>query len=157
MPTELLKPTLDAELASLLDAPFHFRRRPLPMPANDRFAYRLTVLLLLLRDCSRQKRSTLKRLHFLDWAVRHEARALRVTQMKSLADINTTIIRYDGFVDAALRVAAAEKLITIGNGRITLSERGEKFLASVDADDTIFQFEKRTMKTVGKHVPEKWF
>lgn len=157
MPPELLNTSLDDELASLLDAPFSFRRRPIPFPAQDRIAYRLTILLLLLRDCSRQKKSTLKRLHFLDWAVRNQERTMRVKQMKGLRDIASTIIRYDPTVDVALRLAAAEKLIDVAAGRITLTTRGEEFLKSIDQDGSLVESEKQTMKILGKHVAEGWF
>ena len=157
MPTELLKALQDDEFASLLDVPFSFRRRPIPLAADERLAYRLAILLLLLRDCSRGNKSTLKRLHFLDWAVQDADRAVAVKEMTGLADLGRTIIRYDPLVDAALRFAAAEKLITIDAARIELTDSGSTFLKSIDADGDLLSVEKAAMRTLRKHVLEGWF
>jgi hypothetical protein len=157
MPTELLDPFQDKELAALLDVPFQFRRRPVPLPADERLAYRLAVLLLLLRDCSRSNKSTLKRLHFLDWAAGGIDRVELVKGMKNLHELGRAIIRYDPLVDAALRFAAAEKLVRIENSRITLTEHGLAFLKAIDSDADLLGAEKGAMRTLGKHILEGWF
>lgn len=155
MPNELLTALRGDELDTLLDVPFRFRRRPVPVPANRRLAYRLAVVLLLLRNCCRKNKSSLKRLHFLDWAIRSVRRAESVRNMRRI-DLGPTIIRYDPAVDGALRFAAAEKLVVIADGRITLSERGHLFLSALDAEN-LLQDEKKAMQIISTHVPESWF
>jgi hypothetical protein len=157
MPTELLKALEDDEFASLLDVPFNFKRRPIPLAADERLAYRLAILLLLLRDCSRGNKSTLKRLHFLDWAVQESDRAAAVKEMTGLGDLGRTIIRYDPLVDTALRFAAAEKLVTIDAARIELTDSGSAFLKAIDAEADLLSEEKAAMRTLRKHVLEGWF
>ena len=153
MPDELLTPY---DVAALLDVPFRFIRRPAPVAPNARLSYRVSVLVLLLRDCCRRAQSSLKRLHFLDWAIRSEARATHVRDIDSLGDV-AAAVRYDPVVDAALRFATAEGLVTMQQARVALTDSGQALAAAIDGDAELLVRERVAMKILGKHVAEGWF
>ena len=70
-----------------LDAEFIFRRRPLALPGDLRPRWRIGLLALLLNNCCRQQRSSLTRLHVLNWAVRSEANHENLTALIKGAEL----------------------------------------------------------------------
>jgi hypothetical protein len=57
-------------LAAGISTPFTFRRRPMPIAAELRPDWKIATLLLILQISSHAGKSSLKRLHVLNWAVR---------------------------------------------------------------------------------------
>lgn len=55
-----------------LETEFLFRRRPIAVPGDLRPSWRIGLLTLLLKRCCRQGRTSLTRLHVLNWAIRTE-------------------------------------------------------------------------------------
>jgi hypothetical protein len=59
------------ELLELLDLPFSFRSQPTPTQPQLRVIWGLSILALILKICSRGDRSSIPRMHVLNWATKN--------------------------------------------------------------------------------------
>jgi hypothetical protein len=53
-----------------IDIPFRFKRKPMPIAAELRPDWKIATLLLILEVSSHAGKSSLMRLHVLNWAIR---------------------------------------------------------------------------------------
>lgn len=106
-----------------------FRRRPIPLTADQRAVWRMAALLVLLRCAGRgaTSRSSLRRLHVLSWGSRSEATHARL--MEQLTNANAlagAFVGVDPALNLAIDFAAGEGLVTReAHGRVSLTPDGK--------------------------------
>lgn len=144
-------------LASLWERAFTFRDRPTPVAADLRIVWRLPLLLMTLHF-SRQRQSSLERLHVLNWAFRTpRARALIESVVEGKRRPGDVVVRADTTLDQLLAFAAAEGLVALSEqGRAILTTSGESLVAEVLATDDCLADERAHMPRLAKAVTEKW-
>jgi hypothetical protein len=142
-----------------LDAPFVFRRRPVALPEDLRPAWRIGLILLLLKVCCRSGRSTLARLHALSWAIRadssrHALLGLITGSHKYTA--RNVIVRFDPALNRAVDLALGERLVRRCAGRrIELLPKGDLLATALNSSENAYQTEKEFMRQVRQRFTEE--
>lgn len=139
-----------------LDAEFIFGRRPVALPGDLRPTWRIGLLVLLLNQCCRQQRSSLTRLHVLNWAVRSEANyedLIALINGELLPD--ALIVRFDPAFNRAIDFAIGEGLVKrVDGARIELTNSGKDFAEDISKNSTIYIAEKKLLGTIRQKVSE---
>ena len=137
-----------------LDVAFSFRSIPSDLPADLRPNWRVPLLLLLLRLCCRGGKSTLFRLHVLNWSSRN-----RENQKKLLANLASNLDYSDvpiTFVQT-IQFAVAEGLVSrAGGDRVQLTDSGKTFADQLVGDDAPLGAEREFLRLVGQRLTESW-
>jgi hypothetical protein len=135
---------------------FLFRRRPVSIPADLRPAWRIGLILLLLKKCCRQSRTSLTRLHVLSWGfVSPEGRSQLIAAATGTLSPDSLVIRFEPFLLQAVDYAVGERLIRRkGGGTIELTEAGLRLADEIDGDDSAFTAEKAVMTAIRTRVTE---
>lgn len=145
---------LDDVLRDVL-VPFRFKRRAAELPPDLRPDWRIATILLLLKRCCRGGKSSLLRLHVLNWAIRSkhgQAAALAFVDGNLAAD--AVLVRYEPALNRALAFATAEGLVQHVGGRIVLGEKGKTLAAQIDGEQGLMEREKVFVKTLGLRLTE---
>jgi len=77
---------------SIFDTSFTFTKRPKPIPGDLRPMWKISINLLILELASRAGKSSLSRLHVLNWAIRTEINQKNLIQVLSQEMSPTSII-----------------------------------------------------------------
>lgn len=139
-----------------LDVPFIFRARPTAVPGDLRPAWRIGLIVMLLKQCCRQQRSSLTRLHVLNWAVRSESNVQNLMSLLSgRFSPDTLIVRFDPAVNRAVDFAIGEGLIARPDGaRVQLTALGHTFAEQIVEHDDLFIAEKKFTAALKTKVSE---
>jgi hypothetical protein len=160
----------ETDLERVLDVPFTFKRRPVPLPGDMRPVWRLHVLVLLLEQCWGGK-ATHQQLHVLNWAIRtEETRAAFLQFVHGHRSPNQIIVRYDPSLNRSVDFAFAEGIAThheegpdlLGEEssrsrtyRIMLTKKGRDLLAVIRDMKECLVVEKEFLSAVGKKVTQQ--
>jgi hypothetical protein len=139
-----------------LDVPFLFRQRPMPMPADLRPAWRVAVLLLILRKCCRSGRSSFARLHVLNWAVRSPdgMQAIRKV-LAGTQDPDDVLIRIEPSLNKAIQYAVAESVMTITRGdHVELTAKGIDVAEDISSAGGLLESEEVFLQEIGQRITE---
>jgi hypothetical protein len=142
--------------AHIIDLPFRFIRRPIAIAPDFRKDWKIALLLLILETCSRGGKSSLKRLHVLNWAVRtirHQS------EFEEARDIDSPLfafkVRFEPAFSRAIEFAEAQRLIEWVDGdRVQITNSGRTFVHAVLNNREILQEEIAFLERVGKSVTE---
>ena len=140
-----------------IDQPFRFQRRPISVPAESRPPWKLAELLLMLQVSSRGGKSSLKRLHLLNWAVRSPVNRRRFKESRK-ADLPLFrfAVRFEPAFSRAIDLATGEQLVQwVGGDRIQLSASGTKAAQKILSESGLLQEEREFFVELGKSVTEK--
>jgi len=142
--------TLDA-----LAVQFTFRRRPATLPADLRPIWRVALLCVVLRTC-RQNRSSLQRLHVLNWALRsaegREEFKLVISGQISPTDVT---VRYEPAFIQAIDFAIGNRVVSrVGGDKLELLEKGVALADTVLADPDLLGPEKAFLTAVKSRIAE---
>ena len=141
------------DLPELEHVGFVFTDRGTPIPADRRPLWRIGLVAFLLAECSRGQKSSLVRLHVLDWATRSlESR----TQLLAFLEDHhqTVIIRYDPSLLRAIRLGVAEGVFAIDGKNVKLISNGVLFAKEIANDMDIFSQERGFLTRLGKRLTE---
>ncbi len=143
-------------LEELEGSHFHFSSQPVALSADLRPLWRLTLLLLILHRCCRQSRSSLKKLHVLNWALRQpESRRVFLSVIKGSVRPDDAIVRFDPALNRALDLARGEKLIDqVSVDRYQITPKGQRFAEEVFEDPECMKIEKWFLDEVAGQVTE---
>jgi hypothetical protein len=136
---------------------FVFRRRPLAIPGDLRPAWRIGLVVLLLKNCCRGGKSSLGRLHVLSWGFRtrqsqHDLKAAA----EGAIPLGSLIVRFDPFLDRAVDFAVGENLLThIGGRAVELTASGRQLATEVESNDSLFEAEKSFILLIRRNVTEQ--
>lgn len=139
-----------------LRVPFVFRQRPVSLPADLRPAWRIGLIVLLLKKCCRQGRTSLTRLHVLSWGfVSPEGRSQLLAAAAGTLSPDSLVIRFEPFLLQAVDYGIGEGLIRRhGGGTIELTESGLRLAEELEQDQSAFVTEKAVMATLRTRVSE---
>ncbi|PZV23333.1 MAG: hypothetical protein DCF12_19205 [Snowella sp.] len=128
----------------LVDIPFTFHQRPTPLEPQFRVIWGLSILVLILYICSRGKKSSVSRLHFLSWAVRSaENRENLIELLENRHSPLAALVQYDPSFDRAIKYALAEKLVETDNGKtIRLAPNGLTLVQQIIQTENCLKEEK---------------
>jgi hypothetical protein len=141
-----------------LDTKFLFRRRPLALRGDLRPTWRIGLLMLLLSVCCRQQRSSLTRLHVLNWAVRSEVNhedLLNLIEGRLTPD--ALIVRFDPAFNRAIDFAIGESLVKRIDGdgsRVELTDLGRAFSEEICKNSSVYVAEKRLAGAIKQKASE---
>src|ERR1019366_9944223 len=106
-------------IATEIRIPIRFKKRPNAVAPDFRPGWKVSLLLLILQFGSRGGKSSLTRLHVLNWAVRsirHQEELL--TTIKSEAPLFSFNVRFEPAFSRAIDLAVAAALVTwVGGNR----------------------------------------
>lgn len=148
----------DESIAGLLSVPYTFTVRPTPLPADLRAIWRISLLLLMLNRACRGGRSSLLRLHVLNWGIRTDAgRRHLFAALDGSRRPQDLLVRLEPSLNRAIDFALGEGLVTLRQGdRIEIAARGTDTLREVDALPDLFRNEKEFLSHVGLRITETW-
>lgn len=135
---------------------FVFQRRPTSIPADLRPAWRIGLIVLLLKHCCRAERASLAKLHVLNWGLRStQGRDRLIALATGKLSPGALVVRFEPFLIQAVDFALAENLICRdGGNRVKLIERGKTLAQELDAQDAVFLAEKRVMSIIRTKISE---
>jgi hypothetical protein len=140
-----------------IDIPFRFRRRPTAIPAEFRPDWKIAELLLILEISSYGGKSTLKRLHLLNWAVRslkYQAEFHR--HLENSTPLFGFTVRFEPGFAKAIDLAVGEELVQwVGGNRLQITPKGKRWVAEIKRDPSLMQKERAFLEAFGKRVTEK--
>lgn len=140
-----------------LRVPFVFRRRPVPIPGDLRPAWRIALIVLLMRKCCRQNRTSRTRLHVLSWGfLSPDGREQLQAAVERRLRPDALIVRFEPFLEQAIAFAVGEELLRVlSDGRVELTESGVAFANELDSDESVLVQEKELMEILRSRLTEQ--
>lgn len=153
----------------LLDVPFTFQERKIPLACKLRPAWRIYILLLILDKCHGGKASLIQ-LHVLNWAVRNSDTRREFREFfEGKRTPSQTVVRHDPSLNRAVHFAFAEGLVTRQEGlsqqneqgsrippyRVQLSQEGRKLVNDLKKFVGCFEEQKRFFETIKGKISQK--
>lgn len=141
----------------ILDVKFNFKKRPLDLPGDLRPNWRVPLLLMMLHYCCRGGKSSLYKLHLLNWTMRDQKR------QDALLSSLTNAPQYEGicvqvepsFIQAILYGAGEGLLERLDNSRVKITDAGVAFVKEIEKAECL-TVEKQFLKLVGLKLTEEW-
>jgi len=145
------------DLRLALAVPFRFERRPVDLAASLRPAWAISLVLLLLSRSCRGGKSSIARLHVLNWATRDAGNAdLLLEHLAGRVSPLLVPVRYDPSLDRALEFGVADDLLRRPNGsRVELAPRGRAALELLDRDSVLLADERALLGRIGLRLTEE--
>lgn len=139
----------------VLDVKFKFVPRPRDLPGDLRPNWRVPLLILMLDMCCRGGKSTLYKLHLLNWAIRSQGqRDLLLKNLSGDPDYSQIRIQVEPSFIRAIQFAVAEKLVErLENSRVQITERGKQFAHDIKESESLVS-EKDFLKKIGLRLTE---
>ena len=141
----------------ILDVKFKFKKRPLDLPGDLRPNWRIPLLLIMLRYCCRGGKSSLYKLHLLNWTLRdpqrQEALLASLTGSPSLDEIRVQV--EPSFIQAILFAMGEGLLERQGNNRVRITDAGVAFVKEIESSDCLSD-ERQFLKSVSMKLTEEW-
>ena len=136
-----------------------FHARPKSVPGDLRISWRLSMTLLALHYCRRQRASFIK-LHILNGALRSRvARERLIEFLNDTFDYEACTIRvepaFSRNLDILIGTGLAEWLVASERLSVQMTSRGVEVAKVIDAKDDLFTDEKEFLTTIGRRVTEQ--
>jgi ribosomal protein L31E len=129
-----------------------FRSQPKPIPGDLRPLWRISIIILILKLASWGGKSTLGRLHVLNWAIRtkENRKKLREVIAKKITP-DTVIVRVEPSLNRAIDFACAEGFVkSVSGNRIRLTRKGELAADILLEQNDLLKKERQFLKEIGK-------
>ena len=139
-----------------LDAPFTFTQRPIDLPSDLRPAWRIALVVLLLKNCCRQSKARFRQLHVLNWGARSpENRNALEQAIGGQIPFDTVLVRIEPSLNRAVDLALGEGLVKRNAGdQIELTKQGHDFAGEIEKNAALLRPEKEFMGRIKKRVTE---
>ncbi len=148
--------TLDAEFPELRGVVAAFSDRGTVVPGDRRPIWRLALVALVLFVSSRGAKSSIWRLHILDWAARTAAgrdELLAYTQGRLASPYLG--VRYDPALQRIIVLGDAEGVLSVSGRTVSLTERGKRFATALLDEPTVLAEETAFLQKLGKAFLER--
>lgn len=135
---------------------FRFTRRPIPIAAELRPDWKMGALLLILHLSSRGGKSSLRRLHILNWALRSPKNRAEFEQIRGHQHpLFSFQFRFEPALGRAINLAVGEKFVQwVGGDRLQITAKGKRWIADVMKDESVMYQEREFLNRIGKDVTE---
>lgn len=139
-----------------IDVPFRFKRKPMAIAAELRPDWKIATLLLILQVSSHGGKSSLKRLHILNWAIRStefqaEFESVRANPLP-LFGFN---VRFEPAFARAIDLAVAEQYVSWVRGdRLQITAKGRRWVSEILNSEGLMQGERDFVSRIGKSLTE---
>jgi hypothetical protein len=135
---------------------FRFKRRPMAIAAELRPDWKMGALLLILHISSRGGKSSLRRLHILNWALRSARNRAEFEQVREHQHLLFGFqFRFEPALGRAINLAVGEKYVEwVGGNRLQITHRGQRWVKDILKDETVMQEEREFLKRIGKDITE---
>ena len=135
-------------------AQLKFIRRPIPVLSELRPLYKMSQALLILHLSGRGGRSSLPKIHLLNWALKTPERIRSLTIGAEQGQLQLPIWGFDPAMAIALNLAYCESLIASTTTGLELTDLGRNYVKLILTDDSILSEEKIALKSIGKKITE---
>lgn len=146
----------EKSLTIAIDRSFRFTRRPMAIAAELRPDWKIGALLLILHLSSRGGKSSLRRLHILNWALRSAKNRAEFEQVREHQQrLFSFQFRFEPALARAIDLAVGEKLIEwVDRDRLRITEKGKRWLTDILKDESVMREERDFLKRIGKSITE---
>lgn len=136
-------------------ASLKFTRRPAPVFPEHRPLYKIGQLVLMLFLACNGAKSSLAKLHLLNWALKDERRWEYLFSAVESKVLKVPSWGFDPTLAIALRFALGERLLDETKAGYKLTDDGRAFAKELLDDPEMFGDEKRLLQRVGKKITEE--
>lgn len=130
-----------------------FSRKPMPLTAEYRPAYKIFQVLLILYYSSRSGKSSLIRLHLINWSLKSEERKNRLTELYKNYSGSVQVWGMDPALNFALQYGVAQKLITQITDTYSITSLGKSLIVNAEKEQ-ITHPDSHYLKSIGKKITE---
>jgi hypothetical protein len=143
-------------LAAGINKPFVFKRRPMAIAAELRPDWKIATLLLILQLSSHGGKSSLKRLHILNWAVRSPKHREDFDQVRDhLSPLFGFQFRFEPALARAIDLAVGDDLVVwVGGDRLQITTKGKRWIQQVLKEESLLRDERDFLTRIGKSITE---
>jgi hypothetical protein len=135
---------------------FRFTRRPMAIAAELRPDWKIGALLLILAISSRGGKSSLRRLHILNWALRSAKNRAEFEQVREHQQpLFSFQFRFEPALGRAINLAVGEKYVEwVGGDRLQITAKGKRWVEQILQDQSVMQEEREFLGRMGKDITE---
>ena len=135
---------------------FRFTRRPMAIAAELRPDWKIGAVLLILHLSSHGGKSSLRRLHILNWALRSSKNRAEFEQVREHQQpLFSFQFRFEPALGRAINLAVGEKLIEwVGGDRLQITAKGKRWVTEILKDEGVMQEERDFLERIGKSITE---
>ena len=130
-----------------------FTRRPTPVLPEHRPMYKIGQILVMLLY-SRGGKSSLLRLHLLNWILKSSERIQPLRRAVQAGALPLLTWGFDPALVIALRFAYAERLVIQTSTGYKLEKKGRDFIEAALNDADILSFERSVLSEIGLGLTE---
>jgi len=147
---------MDESLTVAREQSFRFKRRPMAIAAELRPDWKMGALLLILHLSSRGGRSSLRRLHILNWALRSSKNRAEFEQVREHQQpLFSFQFRFEPALGRAVNLAVGENYVEwVGGNRLQITPKGQRWVKDIIKDETVMQEEREFLARIGKDITE---
>lgn len=131
-----------------------FNRKPMPILAEYRPLYKISIILMILFFSSRGKKSSLIRLQLITWAIKNIERHEKLLASIKKGTLSIDVWGIDPALNISLQFSLAENLIARSNSMYTITNHGKDYLSRI-IESNIFESELLFLNNIGLGLTEK--
>ncbi|EHH2490394.1 hypothetical protein J7X65_001033 [Vibrio parahaemolyticus] len=131
-----------------------FNRKPMPVISDHRPMYKISLILLILKECSIGGASSLIRLHLFNWALKDKKRMNQLILSAEKKELTFDIWGMDPTVNFAISHSIANGLMVEISTGYKITQKGEKFLSKYNVKKEFSNIEV-FINSVKKKITQK--
>lgn len=135
-------------------AKIKFTLRPSSVLAEHRPLYKIAQALLIIDTCGWGKKCSIIKLHLLNWSLKNSFRIELLQRAVQTQSLSLPVWGFDPALAIALQLSIEDGLIEFEGNSLCLTDKGCSFLKEVLKDKDALEFEKRSLKLIGKGLTE---
>ncbi len=138
------------------DQSLRFKRRPMAIAAELRPDWKIGTMLLILHISSRGGKSSLRRLHILNWALRSSKNRTEFEQVREHHQpLFSFQFRFEPALGRAINLAVGEEYVEwVGGNRLQITSKGQRWVKDILKDKSVMQQEREFLERIGKDITE---
>ena len=138
------------------DQSLRFKRRPMAIAAELRPDWKIGTMLLILHISSRGGKSSLRRLHILNWALRSSKNRTEFEQVREHHQpLFSFRFRFEPALGRAINLAVGEEYVEwVGGNRLQITSKGQRWVKDILKDKSVMQQEREFLERIGKDITE---
>lgn len=118
--------------------------------------WKIGALLLILHISSRGGKSSLRRLHILNWALRSSKNRAEFEQVREhQQSLFSFQFRFEPALGRAINLAVGEKFVEwVSGDRLQITAKGTRWVTDILRDETVMKEEREFLERIGKSITE---